>query len=49
MIGVRGGYEEKINPKCLAVVPWASSCIVGQEAAEKTPRSEIDVTLVMAA
>jgi RNA polymerase-binding transcription factor DksA len=47
--GVWVGYEEKINPKRLAVVPWASSCIVCQEAVEKMPRSEIDITLVMAA
>jgi RNA polymerase-binding transcription factor DksA len=48
-IGAWVGYEEKINPKRLAAIPWASSCIVCQEAVEKTPRSEIDITLVMAA
>jgi len=44
--------EENINPKRLAAVPWASSCIVCQEAADreqKTPRSEIDTSLVIAA
>ena len=43
---------EYINPKRLAAVPWASSCIACQEAADreqKTSRSEIDTSLVMAA
>jgi DnaK suppressor protein len=43
---------ENINPKRLAAVPWASSCIACQEAADreqKTSRSEIDTSLVMAA
>ena len=46
------GCEENINPKRLAAVPWALSCIVCQEAADrgqKTPQSEIDTSLVMAA
>jgi DnaK suppressor protein len=45
------GCEEKINPKRLAAVPWASFCIVCQEAVErtKTPWSDIDTSLVMAA
>jgi len=50
--GICIGCEENINPKRLAAVPWASSCIVCQEAADreqKTPRSEIDTLLVMAA
>ena len=47
-IGAWVGCEEKINPERLAV-PWASFCIVCQEAVEKTPRSEIDITLVIAA
>lgn len=44
--------EENINPKRLAAVPWASSCIICQEAADreqKMPRSEIDTSLVIAA
>jgi DnaK suppressor protein len=43
---------ENINPKRLAAVPWASSCIACQEAADreqKTSSSEIDTSLVMAA
>jgi DnaK suppressor protein len=45
------GWEEKINPKRLAAVPWASFCIVCQEALdrEKAPWSDIDTSLVMAA
>jgi len=44
--------EVTINPKRLAAIPWASSCIVCQEAADreqKTPWKEIDTSLVMAA
>jgi DnaK suppressor protein len=44
--------EADINPKRLAAIPWASSCIVCQEAAdreEKTSWNEIDTPLVMAA
>jgi DnaK suppressor protein len=43
---------ENINPKRLAAVPWASSCIACQEAADrgqKTSRSGLDTSLVMAA
>ena len=43
---------ENINPKRLAAVPWASSCIDCQEAADrgqKTSRSEIGTPVVMAA
>ncbi|MFZ0593884.1 MAG: TraR/DksA family transcriptional regulator [Bryobacteraceae bacterium] len=50
--GICVGCEESINPKRLAAVPWASSCIVCQEAADreqKTPWDEIDTSLVMAA
>jgi DnaK suppressor protein len=45
------GCEEKINPKRLAAVPWASFCIVCQEALdrEKAPWSDIDAMLVTAA
>jgi DnaK suppressor protein len=43
--------EENINPKRLAAVPWASFCIVCQEAVdrEKRPWNEIETSLVMAA
>jgi DnaK suppressor protein len=50
--GICVGCEESINPKRLAAVPWASSCIVCQEAADceqKTPWDEINTSLVMAA
>ena len=50
--GICAGCEENINPKRLAAVPWASLCIVCQEAAdrgEKEPQSEIDTSFVMAA
>ena len=45
------GCEEKINPKRLAAVPWASFCVVCQEALdrEKAPWSDSDTSLVMAA
>lgn len=44
--------EVTINPKRLAAIPWASSCIVCQEAADreqKTQGTDIDTALVMAA
>ena len=47
--GICVGCEANINPKRLAAVPWASSCIVCQEATEKTPWNEIETSLVMAA
>jgi DnaK suppressor protein len=50
--GVCGGCEEDINPKRLAAVPWASSCIVCQAAADRalrTLRGECSDSLVMAA
>ena len=45
------GCEGKINPRRLAAVPWASFCIVCQEALdrEKTPWREIGTSLVLAA
>jgi RNA polymerase-binding transcription factor len=47
--GICVGCEENINPKRLAAVPWASSCIACQEAAEqRTSPSEIDTALAMA-
>ena len=50
--GICLGCEENINPKRLAAVPWASFCIVCQEAADRrqqTPPSGIDTSLAMAA
>jgi DnaK suppressor protein len=50
--GVCIDCEENINPKRLAAIPWASSCVVCQEAADreqKTPRGEIDASLALAA
>jgi DnaK suppressor protein len=50
--GICAGCEEEIKPRRLAAVPWASSCVVCQEAADleqNTPWSEIDTSLVMAA
>jgi DnaK suppressor protein len=44
--------ESDINPKRLAAIPWAPSCIVCQEAADreqKTSWNDIDTALVMAA
>lgn len=44
--------EDNINPKRLTAIPWASSCIACQEAADreqKTPWSALDTSLVMAA
>jgi DnaK suppressor protein len=49
--GICVGCQETINPKRLAAVPWASSCIVCQEAADrgqKTLRRGLDTSLVMA-
>jgi DnaK suppressor protein len=43
--------EANINPKRLAAIPWASSCIVCQQAADrkqKTPWNEIDPSLATA-
>jgi DnaK suppressor protein len=33
--GICAGCEEAINPKRLAAIPWASSCIVCQEALDR--------------
>jgi DnaK suppressor protein len=44
--------DESINPKRLAAIPWASSCIVCQEAADREQKaisSGIDESLVIAA
>jgi DnaK suppressor protein len=49
--GICIGCEENISPKRLAAVPWAASCIVCQEIAdrERTSPGEIDTLLGMAA
>jgi DnaK suppressor protein len=50
--GICVNCEEPISAKRLAAIPWASSCIVCQEAADreqKTPADEIDPSFVMAA
>jgi DnaK suppressor protein len=44
--------EDDINPKRLAAIPWASSCIVCQEAADRERKAvwgEVDTPLEMAA
>jgi DnaK suppressor protein len=49
--GICIGCEENINPKRLAALPWASFCIVCQEAADRgqAMSSEMDTPLAMAA
>jgi DnaK suppressor protein len=50
--GICVGCQENISPKRLAAVPWASSCIVCQEAADRgqtMPPGEIDTSLGLAA
>jgi DnaK suppressor protein len=50
--GICVNCEEPITSKRLAAIPWASSCIVCQEAADreqKTPVNEIDPSMLMAA
>jgi DnaK suppressor protein len=50
--GICAGCEEDINVKRLNAIPWASLCIVCQEAAdreEKAPWGEADPSLEMAA
>jgi DnaK suppressor protein len=50
--GICVDCEKSINPKRMAAIPWASSCIVCQEIADserKAPWSEIDTSLEMAA
>ena len=49
--GVCDGCEENINLKRLAAVPWASYCIVCQEAADRgqdTLQTEIEMPLLAA-
>ena len=50
--GICAGCEENISPKRLAAVPWAASCIVCQEAADRDqtiPPGETDSSLGLAA
>lgn len=50
--GICAGCEEDISPKRLAAIPWASSCIVCQEAADRgqiTQRGGIETEIVLAA
>lgn len=50
--GICAGCDENINPRRLAAVPWASFCIVCQEAADRgqsAPPSELGTSLLMAA
>lgn len=50
--GICLACDENINPKRLAAVPWASSCIVCQEAADREPvahGNELEPSLVMTA
>jgi DnaK suppressor protein len=46
--GVCSGCEETISPKRLAAVPWATSCINCQEAADREEKSPGD-EMVLAA
>jgi len=50
--GICAGCEEEINLKRLAAVPWASYCIICQEAADRgqeTTRIEMEPSMDMAA
>lgn len=50
--GICAGCEEPIHPKRLAVIPWASRCVVCQEAADRGPvpaRGEFETSLTLAA
>jgi RNA polymerase-binding transcription factor len=47
--GICVDCEEDINPKRLAAVPWASSCLACQEAPEKAPQAEIHRSMFVAA
>ncbi len=51
VFGVCVECEEHINPKRLAAIPWASTCIVCQEDADRQQKAHwgvADATLVMA-
>ncbi len=49
--GICAAYEEDINPKRLAAIPWASLCIVCQEAAdrEQQPSCEVEESFALKA
>ncbi len=50
--GICAECEQNIHPKRLAAIPWASTCIVCQDAVDreqKAPWSETESPLVMAA
>jgi DnaK suppressor protein len=50
--GICAVCEEAIHPKRLAVIPWASRCVVCQEAADHGPapaRGEFETSLILAA
>jgi DnaK suppressor protein len=50
--GICAGCGEAINPKRLAVIPWASRCVVCQEAADRsqaTARGQFEPPLILAA
>jgi DnaK suppressor protein len=49
--GICAGCERQIDPRRLAAVPWASSCVACQEAEErelKSSASEADTSFAMA-
>jgi DnaK suppressor protein len=43
--GICVDCEETINPKRLAAIPWASSCVVCQEAADREQPTPISETM----
>jgi DnaK suppressor protein len=50
--GICIGCEEDISPRRLAAIPWASCCVVCQEAADRgqaPAHSEFETSLVLAA
>jgi DnaK suppressor protein len=50
--GICAGCGEDINPKRLAVIPWASRCVVCQESADRslaTARGQFEPPLILAA
>jgi DnaK suppressor protein len=52
IFGTCAECEADINPKRLAAIPWASSCVVCQEASDceqKTSWNDVDTAFVMAA
>jgi DnaK suppressor protein len=50
--GICAACEEPIHPKRLAVIPWASRCVVCQEAADRgqaPAHGEFETSLILAA